>query len=376
MTETISFLKRNAVLVGAWILAIVSMFMVPPNKSYIDYIDWKTLGLLWSLMVIMIVFQKQGVFEQIGQKLLRRTKNAGQLSAVLILLCFFMGMFITNDVALLTFVPFAIMLLTACDREDLLIPVIVLQTVAANLGSMLLQVGNPQNLYLYGISHMDAVDFVQIMFPYSAVSLGLIIICFVMIKDHKMPVASASALQEIATGDDSSWEWKLAYLCLFVLCLTSVARLIPWFVPVFAVLVITGLYSWRSLLAADYSLLMTFMGFFIFTGNMTHVRMVSNLLEAVVAGKEVVVAIIASQFISNVPAALLLSNFTDNIEGLIIGTNLGGLGTIIASMASLISFKLYAGTRDPHMRQYLFIFTVVNVIFLIALLALYVVTGL
>ncbi len=192
-------------------LAIASMFFVMPNKKYIDYIDWKTLGLLWSLMVIMIAFQKQGVFEDIGERLLRRTKNAGQLCAVLILLCFFMGMFITNDVALITFVPFAIMLLVACHREDLLIPVIVLQTVAA-------KVGNPQNLYLYCISRMAAVDFVQIMFPYSAASFFLIIICFVMIKDRKAPVESADALAEIrGCDDDSAWEWKVAYLCLFIL---------------------------------------------------------------------------------------------------------------------------------------------------------------
>lgn len=365
--DMVKVLKNNAVLIAAWALAALSMLAVHPGKEYFEYIDWKTLGILWSLMVIMQFFQYQGIFRMIGGRLLDRTSNAGQLSAVLILLCFFMGMIITNDVALLTFVPFSIMLLCECGRKDLLIPVIVLQTIAANLGSMMLQIGNPQNLFLFGISTLDTADFIKLMLPYSLLSLVLLAACVFFLKNRKQAIAFDPASMDT---EISGRKWVIIYLVLFIIAIASVMRIVPWYVTALLVFAATLLINRCILLRADYSLLMTFVGFFIFTGNISRMPAVSDLLISVIRGHEIAVSVIVSQFISNVPAALLLSDFTDNISGLIVGTNLGGLGTLIASMASLISFRLYADSPDAEDGKYLLVFSILNIAFLAALLIL------
>lgn len=369
----LNFVKRNIVLCVAWILAIVSMFIVVPGKEYISYIDIKTLGVLWTLMVIMQVFQELGVFSDIGTRLLRRTKNAGQLSLVLILLCFFLAMFITNDVALLTFVPFAIMMLEKCDREDLLVPVIVLQTMAANLGSMMLPVGSPQNLYLFGISGIGAGEFIKLMLPYGVASLALILGTTLLFKGRKAPIHSIYIEDDYDEKDFYNFRWRIIYALLFLLSLIYVARLIPWYAPAILVFIFTAVFDRKIILKVDYSLLMTFVGFFIFTGNITRMDFVSQFLEQVIEGRTVVVSTITSQFVSNVPAALLLSNFTDDVRGLIVGTNFGGLGTLIASMANLISFKLYAASEGAKSSKFIGFFSILSVIYLIVLGAIYII---
>ena len=174
MKKFIELVRKETVLVIAWVLAIISAFFVKPNIKYIDYIDFRTLGILWSLMVIMEGLSCNGLFEKIGYKLLKKTKNVWQLSITLVFICFFSSMLITNDVALITFVPFTMMILGKCEKQNLLIPIIVLQTIAANLGSMLTPIGNPQNLYLYGLWGVNIFTFIKNILPYSIVSFFLL----------------------------------------------------------------------------------------------------------------------------------------------------------------------------------------------------------
>lgn len=364
MIRIIRFIKNDVVLFAAWILALISALFVHPSAQYFSYIDFRSLGILWSLMVIMQLFKENGLFELIGQKLLHITHKLWQLVTVLVLLCFFFSMLITNDVALITFVPFTIMLLCRCERKDMLIPVIVLQTVAANLGSMMTPIGNPQNLYLFGLSGLSFGDFVALVLPYTLISLILICASILFIQGKK-------AILPVLDDDNShlSHPFIVAlYGALFVEAILAVTRFIPYGVLVLTVLAASLLFCRRIIIHVDYGLLLTFVGFFIFTGNIGSIPVVSLFLKNIIERRELLTGVLASQFISNVPAALLLSGFSENLRELILGVNFGGLGTLIASMASLISYKLYAAESPENKGKYLLSFTAVNIIFLAVLL--------
>ncbi|MGN0318435.1 MAG: SLC13 family permease [Lachnospira sp.] len=371
MKKVLLFLKKETVLTAAWILAVISAFFVVPDKQYMEYIDWRSLGILWGLMVIMKGLQNNGVFEKTGIALLSRTKKVWQLCAVLIFLCFFCSMLITNDVALITFVPFAIMILKQCGREDIIIPVVVLQTIAANLGSMLTPVGNPQNLYLYGLSGMGMAEFIIWMLPCTLVSFILLVLSMMLIKGKSENVlikGNKSGHMEISKEKKLSTLRIIIYTSLFIIALLTVARMIPnYVVLVVVVFLMVIIIEPKVIISVDYALLATFVGFFIFTGNMGRIDSISEILGQLVKEREIIVGIIASQCISNVPAALLLSGFTGDIRSLLYGVNIGGLGTLIASMASLISYKLYTNEYNERKGQYFRYFTVVNIVFLIIL---------
>ncbi len=357
----------DPVLVIAWILAILSAFVVRPDAGYLEYVDFRSLGILWGLMIVIQGFRENSIFEKIGEKLLGKVTTGRQLAIVLILMCFIGSMFITNDVALITFVPFALMTLHSCKREDMMIPVIVLQTVAANLGSMLTPIGNPQNLYLYGLTGMSIGSFIMCMLPYSVFSLVLLMIAAFFIKNGKESLGERKDNYQVVKGFGSKKQVAV-YSVLFVLALLTVLRVIPWYVMVIIILVVVAVMDGKILLRADYILILTFIGFFIFTGNMGRIPAVRDFLQSVSDGREFLIALIASQFISNVPATLMLSGFVSDYKELLIGVNVGGLGTLIASMASLISFKAYGNDYKENRGKYIIAFTIVNVVFLAALI--------
>ena len=379
------FLKRETVLTVAILLAIVSAVMIPPDREYAGYIDFRTLSILFCLMTVMAGLQKLGVFRNIAKTLLRHTQNTIQLAEVLVLLCFIFSMIITNDVSLITFVPFTFIVLRLTGEEavkKLAVPVIVLQTIAANLGSMLTPIGNPQNLYLYGKTQMSAGTFILLMLPYSLVSLLLLMICVVIVaKRSGIEVRGA----EVLLTEDEKLEQKKyllpAYLLLFVLCLLTVAHMIPYPVTLGTVALAVLLLDRGTLIKVDYSLLLTFVGFFIFIGNMGRMPAFCDFLQKIIGGREVmtaviasmitghevIVSVLASQVISNVPTAILLSGFTEKGVPLLIGTNLGGLGTLIASMASLISYKQVARQIPGEKKKYFGWFTIANIVFLMIL---------
>lgn len=371
MKKILTFIKKETVLTVAWALAALSAFWVRPGACYFDYIDFRSLGILWSLMAIMQGLKCNGVFEAIGWKLLEKTGKVGELVAVLVFLCFFTAMFITNDVALITFVPFTVMMLVNCRKEELMIPVIVLQTIAANLGSMLTPIGNPQNLYLYGLSGLSIREFLLYMLPFSAVSAVLLLAALALIRGKEQKIRAGEHSKGVRKYDKKRTLRITVYLALFIFSLLVVVHVVPCCFLVISVLILLFVLEKRVLLDIDYALLFTFIGFFIFTGNMGNVDIIKEFLQHLVAGREVFVGILTSQCISNVPAALLLSGFTTDYKSLLLGVNLGGLGTLIASMASLISYKFLVNQYPDKKGRYMLWFTIANIVFLLILSGFY-----
>ena len=359
MKKIIDFIKTETVLSVSVLLAVLSCFIVPPDGKYMDYIDVNVISLLFSLMAVMAGFQSMFVFRRIGRALLLRTHSTIQLSAVLVMLCFFSSMFITNDVALITFVPFAIELFMMCGKKKQLLITIVLETIAANLGSMLIPPGNPQNLYLYSISGMSMAEFVSVMLPFTAMSFVLLCLSLLLVK--KEPVK----LPEERTVYPAMDRKRLVmFILLFAVCLCAVFKLVPHFVPLAAVIVYLAIFDRRIFMRIDYGLLLTFVALFVLVGNLARIPAVYEFVSALTGTHPFAVSIGASQIISNVPAALLISGFTDNYTEILKGVNIGGLGTLIASMASLISYKLYARSEGAAMGRYLGVFTVMNIVFM------------
>ena len=370
--KIVAFIKKEVVLVVATILAIISAFVVPPSLAYMDYIDWHVLELLFCLMAVMAGLQKCGLFDRMGEALLKKTSKVWQLCFVLVMLCFILSMIITNDVALITFVPFAIVTLQKCKKERLLIPVVVLQTVAANLGSMLTPIGNPQNLYLYNISGMDLFEFILCMLPNTMISLVLILLSLLFVKGKSEAITLNSDVDECDLRNKPNIDKKqtMVYLVLFALSLMVVAKVIAVELVLVMVLIVVLLLDKSVLKKVDYCLLLTFISFFIFTGNLGNIPVIRDSLQMLVGGRELLVGVVASQAISNVPAALLLSGFTSDYRALLAGVNIGGLGTLIASMASLISYKILANEYDEKKGSYFKWFTFVNIVFLVILVVL------
>ncbi len=363
MSNILSFIKRETVLCVSGVLAVVSMFIVPPNSEYIGYIDFKTLSLLFCLMLVMAGLSKLGVFSNLADTLLKRTGTVRKISFVLVLLCFFSSMLVTNDVALITFVPFAIETLKKAEKKQHIISVVVLQTVAANLGSMLTPIGNPQNLYLYSLSGMSVVEFILLMLPYTLVSLAMIVISVLFIKN--------SGAEYVPDKTDTKIKKGLCgvYVILMIISVLAVAHIVPYYISLAIVFATVLIIDLKTIAKVDYSLLITFVFFFVFIGNMGRVGVFGDFINSIISGHEILSSLAVSQVVSNVPAAMLLSGFTDNVKGLIIGTNIGGLGTLIASMASLISYKYFVNFDNAGKGKYLLIFTAVNAVMLVVLFA-------
>lgn len=357
------FVKREAVLCIAVLLAVISMFFVPPNAGYADYIDWDTLALLFSLMAVMKGFQRAGLFDYLANKLLKRANTSKKLMAVLVFLPFFLSMVVTNDVALITFVPFALIVLKSAGLHRLILPTVVLQTLAANLGSMLTPIGNPQNLYLYNASGMSFGELVLTMLPYVALSGIGLLVAVLLFKSS--PVGEVEVQSQLKGAFALSWP-----AVFFVCALLGLFDVIPTIAVAAAVLLFLLVADRKTLAKIDYSLLGTFVALFIFIGNMGNIQAFRTFLSSVIEGNEVIVAVLASQVISNVPAALLLSGFSAEWPALVVGCNIGGLGTLIASMASLISYKSIARECPERRGAYIVQFTIFNIIFLAALYVL------
>ena len=364
MTKVKEFIKSEIVLIISFVLAVLSAFFVTPNIGYIEYIDFRTLGLLFCLMVVMAGLNNLGIFKFIAEMMLSKVKSTVGLSLILGLLCFFSSMIITNDVALITFVPFTVTALKLSGKIDKLIWIVTVETIAANLGSMLTPIGNPQNLYLFSKFNMTMGDFISTILPYALLSLVLIVAsCLFTGRDslESPKNESENNFSKLHVG---------IYVVLFILSLLTVFRVIPYMITVIITVVSILIFDKKIISKVDYSLLFTFIFLFIFIGNLGEIKPISDFLKSIVNGNEVLVGVISSQVFSNVPAAILLSKFTENAKNLLIGVNLGGLGTLIASMASLISFKFVAKEK-VNTGKYILIFTVLNIVFLVLNLGLW-----
>ncbi len=377
--KIIEFIKGETILAVAALLAIISVFFVKPDKEYIGYIDYKVLGLLFSLMVVMAGLQELGFFKKVATVILKKVRGYRGLCFVSMALCFFSSMFITNDVALITFVPLTILLLKMAGLEDKMTTVIVLQTVAANLGSMLTPIGNPQNLYLYAVSGMSLTEFLYTMGPMTIVSFLLLTVACLVQKNSKMDEirdldeTNGIGKDKSAHSSNGKIKVKSAFIffgVLFVLSILSVLRIIHFALPLMVAIIGTWIVRRHILKQVDYNLLLTFVCFFVFIGNVGRIEMVRNWLENLIGGRELVLGFLSSQVISNVPACMLLSGFTENWEELLMGVNIGGLGTLIASLASLISYKFFTKEQPENKGKYFRVFTGINLLFAVILLVL------
>jgi len=325
---TFNFFKREMVFSISLILAIISCFFAKPS---ISYINWDTIILLFAIMVIVEILKNLAVFEILVRRLLTKISTTRGLVMVLVFTCLLSSVFITNDVSLIIFVPFSILALLKVERVDLIILTVSLQTIAANVGCMVLPIGAPHNIVMLTVSHIPFESFFMLLLPYVLVSIVfLAIILFLAPADEiKLP-----EMKRIELNHENFFR--------------------------------------RVFLGVDYFLLLTFIALFILIGNLEHIPFFNSLFTKWIVGNEVVWGVLASQVISNVPAAMLLSGFSSNYEAIIVGINIGGFGTLIASMANLISFKILVREFDSFKVRYLGVFTALNVVLLVVLFGIYV----
>jgi len=361
--DMLAFLKKEFLPLAALGLALASMAFVPPDAGYLSYVDWGTIGLLACLMAVVAGFTRAGLFDVLSVALLDHSTRIRRITLLLVCACFFGSMLVTNDVVLLAFVPLTIALFQLSDPRRL-VTVVVLETLAANLGSMVTPIGNPQNLYLYSHYRMDLPAFLAATLPYGAASLAGLLLAVAFTKDGFLDVEFR---QKPRIRDRRA---LVLHVFLFVACVLAVLRVIP--MPVCLALVGVAVLAldrgvFRTL---DYGLLVTFGAFFVFVGNLARVDAVRTAVSSLVGGRELLAGVLVSQAISNVPAAILLSGFTDQARRLLLGVDLGGLGTLVASLASLISFRIYLKSEGARPVRFLLVFTAWNAAFLAGLLLL------
>lgn len=361
MEKVWKFIKAQPVLVIAFILAVATMFIVPPDREYIGYCNRTVLIELFALMAAVAGLRSIGIFDTATRVILQKTGTVRRLGAVMILICFFSAMLVTNDVALITFVPLTLLIYSNIKDDKSLILTIVLESAAANLGSMMTPVGNPQNLFLYDKYGLTAMTFVKTMLPVGALGLAAVLLLTLFLPKDKCEAPKRSEAKPPVIK-------AAVYMGVFVLCIAAVSRLVPDWVCLIAAIAAALICDVKLLLKIDYILLATFVCFFVFVGNIARIDAVSEFFSGILTGRELIVSALLSQVISNVPAAVMLAEFTDNGTQLLLGVDIGGFGTIIASMASLIAFQIYRGSERAQTGKYMGVFTLVNVTLLVLLL--------
>ncbi len=360
--KMIKLFKEDTILVVSGILAFISCFFVTPDAGYKDYVNYRVLAILFSLMLVVSALIRIGTFDYLTEKLLGRIHSEKYVSLLLVVLSFFMSMLLTNDVTLVTLVPFAVNVLKAYKDRRRMMYTLILMTVSANLGSMLTPIGNPQNLYLYSNFSFKLSDFILLMLPYSAVSLIMLIVSVFILN-----VTDKTADTAVTKATPAPNALKLGlYSALFIVCIITVSDKLHYLIMLGIVTAVILVVDRKAFKNVDYGLLLTFVFFFVLIGNLGRISIISDTLSVIIEKNVILTSVLASQIISNVPAAMLLSAFTDKGSALVIGTNLGGLGTLIASMASLITYKFFNKIKKEG-EHYLLAFTIINVIFLIVL---------
>lgn len=359
-----NFIRKETVFVIALMCAIISAFFVKPSIEYAGYMDTNVLIILFCLMASVTGLKKYGAFDLVSSKVILRSGGQKSISITLILICFVLSMFVTNDVALIAFVPLTIYL-SDDKRGRSLMYVITAETIAANLGSLVTPMGNPQNLFLYQYYNLGVGEFMKEVIPLGAISL-LCVLAIAIIFGR----SSWKSSNDITVRGHSK-RGLVKFLVLFGISVATVMRLINPLVCL-AVVILVLLLSDREVFGmVDYFLLLTFVCFFIISGNISSIPQIQELIGGIIGGHELIAGVALSQVISNVPAAIMLAGFTDSYGELIRGVDIGGLGTIVASLASLISFKYYSLIDGASKGRYLMIFTGLNVAVLAVLTLLF-----
>ena len=354
------FIKKNAVMCIAFILAVVTCFIVPLDEKYFDYFDYKTLTCLFCVLAVVCALKNISFFYMLAKKVIQLFKNARMSILALVYITFIGSMLIANDMALLTFLPLGYFVLTTTKKEKYMAFTFIMQNIAANLGGMLTPFGNPQNLYLYTRFEIPNLEFMSIMAAPFVLSVTLITICcIIFVKPEPLSLPD----------DKISLDPKktVLYLLLFALSIVIVFRGVPYWIGLIVIPAVLLIVDRKALLMVDYGLLLTFVFFFIFAGNMARIDAVRNLFSWLLEKNTLLFSVASCQVISNVPSAILLSQFTANYSDLLVGVNIGGVGTLIASLASLITFREYVKHNPDKTGYYIKKFSVFNFGFLIIL---------
>ena len=354
------FIKKNVVMVIAMIAAAVTCFLVPPDRQYLDYFDVKTLTCLFCVLAVVCALKNINFFYLLAKKLIRVFRNARLCILALVYITFIGSMLIANDMALLTFLPLGTYVMTTTGKGKYMAFTFIMQNIAANLGGMLTPFGNPQNLYLYTKFQIPTMEFMGIMAAPFALAIALITLCCIIFVKPE-PFALKDERISLPAGR------SVVYLLLFVLAIAIVFRGIP---HVIGLVVIPGVLLFvdrKALKMVDYPLLLTFVFFFIFSGNMARMDTVRGVFSFLLTKNTLIVSVLSCQIISNVPSAILLSQFTENYRQLLLGVNIGGVGTLIASLASLITFREYSRQNKGKTLYYIGLFSAFNFTFLIIL---------
>lgn len=357
--KIISFIKSNVVLVVAFLAAVITSCIVTPDEQYISYFDFKTLTCLFCTLAVICALKDINFFTIIARRIVALTGDIRRAVITIVIITFVGSMLIANDMALLTFLPLGYFVLRSSGQQKYMIFTFIMQNIGANLGGMLTPFGNPQNLYLYNKFGIPTGEFMKIMsIPFVSAIALILICCFIFVKKEKITVQK---------DDDSHMPlWRTAlYLVLFAFSIAIVFRSIPYYWGLVVIPAVLLIADRNALRHVDYGLLMTFVCFFIFSGNMSRIEAVNHIISALLAKNTLLVSIASCQFISNVPSAILLSEFTENYRALLYGVNIGGTGTIIASLASLITFRQYCAAEPGGAKRYLLHFSAFNFAFLI-----------
>lgn len=342
----------------AAVAAIVTCFLVPPDAEYLGYFDWKTLSCLFLTLAVVCALRNIKFFTILARKLVTMAGNMRTLFLLLITITFVGSMIIANDMALITFLPLGYFALSVTKQEKYMAYLFVLQNVSANLGGMLTPFGNPQNLYLYSFFNIPTGEFCRIMLPAFLLAISLLVLACIPIKPIRFTI-------DEEFGEKLDIKKTALYLVLFAVSILIVFRIIPFVVGLLFIPLILFFVDRESLLMVDYPLLGTFFFFFIFAGNLARLDAVNTVISSWLEHDTLLVSVLSCQCISNVPSAILLSRFTNDYAALLLGVNIGGTGTLIASLASLITFSEFKLLHPEQTKRYLGIFTAVNVAFLV-----------
>ena len=361
-TKTLDFLSKNVVLVIAATLALLSCFIVRPDAKYLEYFDFKTLTCLFCTLAVICALKNISFFTITARKIVTCAGNTRTLSLALVYITFIGSMFLANDMALLTFLPLGYISLSSTDKEKYMAPVFILQNIAANLGGMLTPFGNPQNLYIYTKFSIPTLEFMGIMLLPFVLSIILFTVGCLFVPKESLVLSDK--------GERNVHPSKTVfYLLLFALTILTVFRVIPYYLCLPIILIAVFITDKKALARVDYPLLLTFVSFFLLAGNVSRIDAVNSFLSSLLEKNTLLTTVLSCQVISNVPSAILLSEFTANYRDLLLGVNIGGVGTLISSLASLITFREYTSRVKGKTLKYLGLFTALNFGFLIVLTA-------
>ena len=354
------FVRKNAVMVIAMLAAAITCFFVPPDRAYLDYFDLKTLTCLFCVLAVVCALKNINFFYMLAKQLVRLFRNARLCILALVYITFIGSMLIANDMALLTFLPLGIYVLSTTGKGKYTAFTFIMQNIAANLGGMLTPFGNPQNLYLYTKFQIPNLEFMQIMAAPFLLAIGLITLCcIIFVKPEPLQLREEKLSLPMKRS--------LVYLALFALAIAIVFRGIPYYIGLVIIPAVLLFMDRKALKMVDYPLLLTFVFFFVFSGNMARIGVVRQVFSYLLDKSTLLFSVLSCQVISNVPSAILLSQFTDNYKALLLGVNIGGVGTLISSLASLITFREYTKQNKGKTGHYILLFSAFNFAFLIVL---------